>query len=208
MFLEGQVLETTLRSSGRALFFGRAGAGALLSFLALQGCGGTVEGPSQEVVATGGFFVYTGGAASGGAQSGGSGGSLSETGGGEATGGEPPYIEPECPDEPPPEPDVECDPLGVPEEECGEDSACAPYLIYPNGAECGSPQFGALCVPAGTGQQGDFCEPDGCAAGFMCIVGAAGGKRCAEICQPVEDHSCPAGLICGETDVQGYGVCF
>lgn len=127
------------------------------------------------------------------------------------TGGQPdePYEEPECPDEPPPPIDSECDPLD-PEGDCGPGEGCYPYLTYPYGEQCGHPTFGAYCATASTGEQGDFCGDGGnyCAPGYMCVVGAAGGKRCGKICAPVKDHGCPAGLICGETDIQGYGVCF
>jgi hypothetical protein len=128
--------------------------------------------------------------------------------GGAETGGDP-FMEMECPDEPLNPPLNECDPL-APELDCPQGYGCYPYLVYPRGEGCGAPEFGAICGLAGIGRQGEFCgDSNGtCAPGFMCIVGAAGGKRCAQICEPIRDHDCPPGLVCGETDVQGYGVCF
>ena len=132
---------------------------------------------------------------------------------GDGTGGnseeEEPYVEPDCPDEPPPPVNQQCDPLD-PLWGCEEGYGCYPYLSYPYGEGCGHASFGALCMPASTGEHGAFCgDEDGyCAPGYLCVVGAAGGKRCGKICEPVARHDCPDGLICGETDIQGYGVCF
>lgn len=127
----------------------------------------------------------------------------------DGTGGDIPWEDPECPDEPPPDSMPECDPLD-PIATCGVGEGCYPYLDYPFGEQCGHAVFGAICVPASTGDQGDFCGDNGsyCSPGYMCVVGAAGGKRCGKICEPVKDHDCPEGLICGATDIQGLGVCF
>jgi hypothetical protein len=120
-----------------------------------------------------------------------------------------PYIEPECPDEEPLPVLRECDPLD-PFADCPMGEGCYPYLEYPYGEGCGQPAFGSLCTTASTGEQGDFCGDGGnyCSPGYLCVVGATGGKRCGQICEPVANHGCPSGLVCGETDVQGYGVCF
>lgn len=175
----------------------------LLSLSLLSACSGkvrTIDGPDDETPSGGsggGPIDATGGFGVGG------------TGGG--TGGMPedPYIEPECPDEDPPPVYSECDPF-APESGCLDGDGCYPYLDYPYGEGCGHASYGTICVPASTGEQGEFCGDNGtyCAPGYMCVVGAAGGKRCGKICQPVKDHGCPDGLICGETDIQGYGVCF
>lgn len=179
------------------------------------GCGGTVETLPPD---------GSGGSASGGAPSGGSGGSAvggapaggtTGVGGAPGTGGSPSsggtggFADPGCPDVPQPDPYYECDPLD-PEVGCGEGYACYPYVSHPYGTGCGTQQFGAVCAPVGTGTHGDFCG-DGygrCAAGFLCVVGASAGKRCAKLCPLDGPHDCPAGLICGETDVAGYGVCY
>jgi hypothetical protein len=180
--------------------------GLLASFLATA-CGGTVGGPDGA----GGepaMFDGTGGQATGGSpsnlpdESGGTGGRL-------GTGGVP-YVEPECPDEPPPPVDAECDPLAPASEAgCEEGSGCYPYLVYPYGEACGFPTFGAVCAPASTGEQGEICgEVNYCAPGFMCVIGGTAGARCTQICSLMAPSGCPPGLICNETDVVGYGVCF
>jgi hypothetical protein len=151
----------------------------------------------------------SGGTDGGGGSLPGSGGTASGGTAPAGTGGEEPYIEPDCPDEPAPPSYRECDPLN-PLADCPEGEGCYPYLEYPYGEGCGQPAFGAICAYASEGEQGDFCGDDGnyCSPGYLCVVGATGGKRCGQICEPVADHGCPDGLVCGETDVQGYGVCF
>src|SRR5690606_37346876 len=93
---------------------------------------------------------------------------------------------------------------------CEEGFGCYPYLDYPFGEGCGHARFGTRCIPASTGEQGELCGSDlgYCAPGYMCVVGAVSGRRCGKICEPVADHGCPSGLICGETDIAGFGVCF
>jgi hypothetical protein len=171
--------------------------GAFLAF----GCAGSVETIEREDVSETGGADGSGGFATGGTA--GSGGSEASGGSGGT------YVEPECPDEEPPPVDSECDAFAA-VSGCTEGLGCYPYLAYPYGEGCGHAQFGTRCVPASTGVQGDFCgESLGyCAPGYMCVVGAAGGRRCGQICEPVADHGCPPGLICGETDIAGFGVCF
>lgn len=164
------------------------------------GCGGHVD---EWGKGTGG--ARDGG--SGGAWTGGSGGvgaGATESGG---TGGTP-YVEPECPDVEPVPAELECDPLD-PLVGCGDGMGCYPYFDYPEG-DCGAPTFGAYCAFADTGEQGDFCGGTlgYCAPGYMCVVGAAGGARCVKTCALDGSTECPDGLICGETDVRGYGVCY
>jgi hypothetical protein len=50
--------------------------------------------------------------------------------------------------------------------------------------------------------QGDWCAP-----GFVCVVGQRAGKRCAALCKLGAPNSCTGGLVCGELDVAGFGVC-
>lgn len=160
----------------------------------------TVTDDGEDSSGGSGGMTSTGGTA-------GTGGDFMLTGGSPATGGGDPYVDPECPDEEPPETIPECDPLD-PYKDCPTGYGCYPYLEYPFGEGCGHATFGAVCIPAGVGEQGEFCDDTYCAPGYMCVVGATGGKRCGQICEPIRDHMCPPGLICGETDIQGYGVCF
>ena len=113
------------------------------------------------------------------------------------------------PDVEPPPPVVECDPLAaVPE--CPFGTGCYPYVDHPFGRGCDTQTFGALCVEVGTGTQGAPCGDGttGCAPSYICVVGAHPGKHCAKLCTFDPPSSCPAGMICGDVDIQGYGVCF
>lgn len=174
--------------------------------LGLLACGGAVGGPGGS-----GGTSLGGEPSSGGAWNGSSGGRVG-SGGHRASGGAPgsggiPYVEPQCPDEPP-QAQLECDPL-QPDVGCEAGKGCYPYLVYPQGEGCGSPVIGASCEFTSTGEQGEPCGVTNyCAPGFMCVNGAGAGALCAQIC-PVEGPSgCPRGLICVATDVLGYGVCF
>ncbi len=177
----------------------------------LFACSGRVDVIDSDEGDGDGDFGETGGTGSGGLRA--TGGAGPSAGGAPGSGGDGaggiPYVDPKCPDDLPPPIEAECDPL-FPYEDCREGEGCYPYLQYPAGDGCGFPTFGAVCAPASTGEQGAFCGEGGqyCAPGFMCVVGAAGGRRCGQVCKTVKDHGCPAGLICGETDVQGFGVCF
>ncbi|MCH2110877.1 MAG: hypothetical protein MK135_16285 [Polyangiaceae bacterium] len=119
------------------------------------------------------------------------------------------YEEEDCPDEEPPEPITECDALAA-ESGCPAGEGCFPFLIYPFGEGCGFATYGAECIPTGMAVQGEFCDDSltGCAAGHICVVGAIGGARCAELCALAGVNGCAAGLICSELDIPGYGVCF
>lgn len=180
----------------------------------LTACGGATGGPEGAAGSSPIAGVATGGDTSAGGGSGtvdGSGG-RSPTGGVESTGGlSNEYVEPACPDREPPPVEQECDPLEPESEsECRAGYGCYPYLEYPYGEKCGFPQYGAECALASTGAQGDscgngygYCEP-----GYMCVVGTGAGARCARLCPLTTPTNCPSGLICTETDVKGYGVCF
>lgn len=119
------------------------------------------------------------------------------------------YRDPGCPAVPPPPPRQECDPLASTASGCPAGYACYPYVEHPFGRGCGIATFGATCVREGTGVQGDLCGQGtpGCAAGHLCVIGSRSGRRCAQICAPGNTGDCPAGMICGETDIQAYGVC-
>lgn len=169
-------------------------------------CGGTVGGPDGS----GGELPSedgSGGWSSGGSPPRGTGGRDVLGSGGEGSGGAP-YVEEECPDEPPPPTVPECDPMN-PKEGCPQGQGCYAYLVYPYGEGCGFPSFGATCAPASTGGQGELCGSGTyCEPGFMCVIGATAGARCTQVCSLVEPSGCPPGLVCNETDVVGYGVCF
>jgi hypothetical protein len=98
----------------------------------------------------------------------------------------------------------------APLDACPEGFGCYPYLDYPFGAGCGHARYGAACSPVSSGVQGELCgdELGYCAPGHLCVLGAAGGKRCGRLCSLVAPSGCADGLICGETDVKGYGVCY
>ena|SRR5688572_17987215 len=118
------------------------------------------------------------------------------------------YEDPGCPDAEPPPGVIECDVFNEPNG-CAEGEGCYPYVDHPFGEGCGLQTFGAVCLPAGSGVQGSECgnDNDGCAPGFLCVVGAQTGNRCVKICDLNAANTCGNGLICGETDVEGVGVC-
>jgi hypothetical protein len=118
------------------------------------------------------------------------------------------YVDPRCPDAGPPSQVDQCDPFATPSS-CGAGEGCYPFVDHPFGAGCGAQSFGTVCMEAGTGRQGETCG-DGaaeCASGFVCVVGSQPGKRCVQLCLMSDPNSCPGGFICGELDVEGYGVC-
>jgi hypothetical protein len=93
---------------------------------------------------------------------------------------------------------------------CGPGYGCYPYVDHPEGNGCDAQAYGTQCVPVGSGTQGAQCgeaSTDSCAAGFVCVVGQRAGKRCAALCRLGDSSSCPGGLICGDLDVSGFGVC-
>jgi hypothetical protein len=117
-------------------------------------------------------------------------------------------VDPGCPDLPPPPANVECDPLGD-GTDCPLGFACYPYVEHPFGDGCDAQSFGALCRESGTGTQGVVCGSgtDGCAPLHLCVIGLQSGRRCARMCTFDGRLECDEGMICGETDVEGYGVC-
>jgi hypothetical protein len=177
------------------------GGGSLLLACA---CGGTaVDAPYEDP------RLHSGGSLS----TGGSGGM--STGGRSGVGGVPDLLgvggtfeDLNCPDLPPEE-IYYCDPVGR-TGECGFGYKCSPFIIFPESGECGAIKYGAMCTYSGVGVQGDECSTndDFCADGYLCVVGAGGGARCAMMCDLSGGGGCPTGLICGETDAQDIGVCF
>lgn len=118
------------------------------------------------------------------------------------------FVDPGCPDVAPPPGVVECDPLGD-TTDCPLGFACYPYVEHPFGDGCEAQSFGARCRKTGEGRQGDVCGggTDGCAAQHLCVIGLQAGRRCARLCTFDGRLECDAGMVCGETDVEGYGVC-
>jgi hypothetical protein len=118
------------------------------------------------------------------------------------------YVDPGCPDAGPPSQVDECDPFAT-APTCPPGQGCYPFVDQPFGVGCGAQTFGTVCNIAGTGRQGEVCG-DGtgeCASGFVCVVGSQPGKRCVQLCRMSDPTSCPRGMICGELDVEGFGVC-
>jgi hypothetical protein len=178
------------------------------------GCGGpTSHNPDGEPMSTAGQAgnVGAGGATGKGGSSsraGTSGTSGSRNLGGGGAGMDPPPVTTECKPEDLPPPSVECDPFGV--NTCGPGAACFPFVDHPEGSGCGAQNYGTRCAPTGVGTQGQLCGEevgDWCAAGHVCVVGQRAGKRCAALCQPGVPDQCSGGLICGDLDVSGFGVC-
>ena len=178
---------------------------ALCSVFALLHCGGTVV-VSDDGDGGGSGRGHAGRAAHAGrsnatAGSGGSGASLSDAGWDV-------YVDPGCPDVGAPTEVNECDAFAA-TSTCPVGEGCFPFVEHPFGEGCGVQRFGTVCRLAGTGQQGDSCgtAEQGCAAGFVCVVGSQPGKHCVQLCPIGGQKVCPAGMICGELDVEGYGVC-
>lgn len=115
------------------------------------------------------------------------------------------YVEPSCPDVEPKPPIVQCDPFATPTG-CLPGEACRPFVEYPR-HECDTERYGAVCIPAGTGKQGDPCAGgDGCADGFVCVISGA-GVQCVKLCELDKHGACENGLVCEPIDVPGFGGC-
>ena len=113
-------------------------------------------------------------------------------------------VDPGCKDKPPPFEDFQCDPetqFG-----CAFGEGCYIYVDYPDDP-CGQEIYGALCLPAGVGQQGDICfGATDCGPGLSCVV-TGSGTQCVTLC-PLDGPSiCPSGLVCEPIDVDGFGGC-
>lgn len=179
----------------------------------LVGCGGAVEHSGR------GDEPPVGGSAPNGPPPGqaGSAGAGSTSTAGQASGGTASGGFPNLPDPPPvtggcdtqvPPVSNECDPFGL--NSCLPGSACYPFVDHPEGDGCGTQTYGTVCLPGGVGTQGVRCGDDTgdwCAPGHVCVVGQRAGKRCAKLCQLGSLDQCQDGLVCGDLDVAGYGVC-
>src|SRR5450432_1517106 len=178
---------------------------AFASVFALLHCGGTVEvvppGSGGAGSSSSGGRGQAGHAGHVGLAGAGSGGLPRDAGFDE-------FVDPGCPDAAPPPGVMECGPFSA-NPTCLQGEGCYPYVDHPFGDGCGAQSFGTQCLTAGNGRQGDTCGSGStrCASGFVCVVGSEPGKHCVQLCRMGVQSSCPAGLICGELDVEGYGVC-
>jgi len=197
--------------------FPRRGSIALIVAVPLAtiaACGGSVSGDGSggsgaDAGGSGGSLVGgTGGTgASGG--TGGAGGKLDSGKPDAGSGGTGGYVDPGCPDAAAPAPQFECDPLGP--NTCPVGQACFPFIVYPS-KPCDFEIYGASCSAAGVAQQGDPCGQTSpgsvslCAPGFSCFITGM-GTECLELCETSGPSTCPPGLLCQMTDVEGIGAC-
>lgn len=171
------------------------------------GCGGAVTHSDDEPSGGGSPIKKPG---QGGAASGGSSAGTPGRAGSGGTPGidDPPPVKTACPPESLPPPSLECDAYST--SACDPGSGCYPFVEHPEGRGCDAQLYGTICLPAGAGTQGMICGDDTgdiCAPGYVCVVGQRAGKRCAALCDPSAENSCAGGLICGDLDVAGFGVC-
>jgi hypothetical protein len=118
----------------------------------------------------------------------------------------PPFVDPGCPPVVTRPPVDECDPLEEPSG-CPAGESCFPFVDYPSGP-CEVERFGAICLLAGPGTQGDSCARDACAADHIC-VSTGRGTQCARLCALAADAPkvCAPGLLCLPIDIEGFGGC-
>ncbi len=116
------------------------------------------------------------------------------------------YIDPGCPDNPPPVENFTCDPNNQANSGCHSGEGCYIYVQYPT-ETCGQEEYGAFCAPAGIGTQGTACNGAlDCSAGFACVV-TGSGTQCVKLCPLQGNDDCPTGLVCEPIDVEGFGGC-
>jgi hypothetical protein len=184
-----------------------------LALALASGCGGAVahnDDVPQAGRSHGGTHSSKAGSSFGGSAGAGRAGA-SGSGGAVSTGGslmDPEPVDAGCPVQDLPPPQVECDPFKT--GECGAGAGCYPFVDHPEGSGCDQQRYGTVCLTAGAGKQGDLCGDDVgdfCAPGFVCVVGQRAGKRCAALCKLGATNQCTGGLICGDLDVAGFGVC-
>lgn len=116
------------------------------------------------------------------------------------------FTDPPCDDPPPPLEEFTCDPYAQGNGDCSFGEGCYIYVDYPP-EPCGQEIYGSLCLPAGTGQQGDPCNgAQSCGGGFVCVV-TGSGTQCVALCELDQIGVCPSGLVCEPIDVEGFGGC-
>ena len=113
------------------------------------------------------------------------------------------YVDPGCPDTGPPTMDFACNPVAS-VSGCGPGEMCSPFAQYPS-AGCAQESYGAMCIPSGSGTQGDTCD-FGCQPHFTCVVSGQ-GAQCIRLCDLTAASPCPSGLVCEPIDVPGIGGC-
>jgi hypothetical protein len=118
----------------------------------------------------------------------------------------PPFVDPGCPPISTLPPIDECNPLAE-ASGCPAGESCFPFVDYPSGP-CQVERYGALCLQAGPGTQGDSCALDACAADHIC-VSTGRGTQCARLCALAAEAPsvCAPGLLCLPIDIEGYGGC-
>lgn len=118
------------------------------------------------------------------------------------------YVDPGCPDVGPPIKDFQCDPYKQGNGDCSFGEGCYIFVDYPPPDEpCSKEKYGAYCIPAGPGGQGDTCGgAQDCGAGMCCVV-TGSGTQCVQLCPLVGNDGCPSGLVCEPIDVEGFGGC-
>jgi len=187
---------------------GRSWALAFLcSGFALLHCGGTVTTLPADEAGGGGSVGHAGSVSRAGSSSSVAGHASGGSGSLPRDAGFDEYTDPGCPDAGPPQQRNECDPFAA-TPSCPPGQGCYPFVDHPLQG-CGEQTFGTVCAPAGSGRQGAACGDGGndCASGFVCVVGSQPGKHCVQLCRMGVANSCPRGMICGELDVEGFGVC-
>jgi hypothetical protein len=189
-----------------------------LTLVVAAGCGGSVahgSGDGDEAGSSfGGSSSGQAGTSSGGTRAGSGGsrnlGGSAGTPSAAGTGGtrEPDPVDTGCPPEDLPPPELACDPFTP--DSCGIGLGCYPFVDHPLGSGCDQQRYGTVCGPVGVGHQGESCGDDTgdwCDSGYVCVVGQRAGKRCAKLCQLGVANQCSGGLLCGDLDVAGFGVC-
>src|SRR5688500_8351024 len=193
----------------------RSGIGAGYCALALAlvfGCGGAVTHSNGEDEPGAGTSNPTqagrGGSAAGGSTS--VAGMPGRAGAGGKSVDEPEPVQTACPVDELPPPSIARDPYRAGSGDCPPGSGCYPFVEHPAGRGCDARIYGTVCVVAGVGTLGDLCGAavgDWCAPGFVCVVGQPAGRRGAALCKPGGANQWAGGLICGDLDVSGFGVC-
>jgi hypothetical protein len=189
----------------------RAGGVALALVFAAQACAGrsTSIEPSADDDSDHAGRSASGGKGGSGAGRGGSAGHAAGKGAAAGTDeSDVPYNDPGCPDAAAPNPILECNVFAVPSG-CPDGTACKPQIEHPYGSGCDQQVFNMRCVYPGIGEQGAGCENgmSDCAEGYLCVIGAAHGAHCLQMCPLDGSTRCPAGYVCGATDADGIGVC-
>jgi hypothetical protein len=116
------------------------------------------------------------------------------------------YHDPGCPDAGPPKQDLACDPFHQGNGDCAAGEGCFIFVNYPS-EPCGQETYGATCMAAGPGKQGDACGGAiDCSPGFVCVVSGS-GNQCVELCHLSGAATCAPGLVCEPIDVEGFGGC-